>query len=162
VAGAQALQVFDSWVGALAPDDYARYVFPTMRSLFESLGDLGVPLIHFGVGTGELLAQMRRAGGDVIGIDWKTPLDTGWERIGLDVGVQGNLDPTSVLAPWDVVEDRARSVLERARGRPGHVFNLGHGVLPTTPPDTLAKLVDLVHQETSTHASARPQEGSTR
>ncbi|MEX2274701.1 MAG: uroporphyrinogen decarboxylase [Actinomycetota bacterium] len=160
-AGAQALQVFDSWVGALAPEDYARCVFPTMHSLFAGLADLGVPLIHFGVGTGELLGQMRRAGGDVIGIDWKTPLDVGWERVGPGVGVQGNLDPTSVLAPWDVVEDRARAVLHRADARPGHVFNLGHGVLPSTSPDTLARLVDLVHQETTIGATDRPQEEPT-
>jgi uroporphyrinogen decarboxylase len=147
-AGAQALQVFDSWVGAIAPDDYARYVFPTMRDLFESLADLDVPTIHFGVGTAELLVQMRRAGGDVVGIDWRTPLDVGWERVGHDVGIQGNLDPVTLLAPWDVVEDRALAVIERANGRPGHVFNLGHGVLPSTPPDTLARLVDLVHVRT--------------
>jgi uroporphyrinogen decarboxylase len=147
-------------VGALGPDEYARYVLPTMRSLFEGLADLDVPTIHFGVGTSELLGHLRRAGGDVIGLDWRTPLDAGWERVGPDAGVQGNLDPAVLLAPWDVVEDRARAVLERAQGRPGHVFNLGHGVLPTTPPDTLARLVELVHAETA--RSAAPGEGSAR
>ncbi|MEX1100908.1 MAG: uroporphyrinogen decarboxylase [Actinomycetota bacterium] len=160
-AGAQALQVFDSWVGALGPDEYARYVFPTMRSLFSELEGLDVPLIHFGVGTGELLPQLRRAGGQVIGLDWRTPLDLGWERVGFDVGVQGNLDPAVLLAPWDVVEDRALAVLERAGGRPGHVFNLGHGVLPATPPDTLARLVDLVHTETARDRAARREEPTT-
>jgi uroporphyrinogen decarboxylase len=161
-AGAQALQVFDSWVGALGPDEYVRYVLPTMRSLFDGLVDLDVPAIHFGVGTGELLASMRRAGGDVIGIDHRVPLDAAWERVGRGVGVQGNLDPGVLLAPWDVVEDRALAVLERAGGRPGHVFNLGHGVLPSTPPDTLARLVELVHAESERAGSAPREERAPR
>jgi len=145
-AGAQVVQVFDSWAGALAPDDYERHVLPTMRAIFHGLADLEVPSIHFGVGTGELLPLMRRAGGDLIGVDWKTPLDAAWERVGPDVGVQGNLDPAACLSPWPIVELKALDVLRRAGGRPGHVFNLGHGVLPATPPGTLERLVDLVHE----------------
>jgi uroporphyrinogen decarboxylase len=147
-AGVQAVQIFDSWVGALDPDDYARFVLPTMREIFEGLRQTGVPRIHFGVGTGELLTSMRDAGPDVVGVDWRVPLHEAWERIGFDVGIQGNLDPAVCLAPWDVVEAKALAVLRRAAGRPGHIFNLGHGVLPDTPPDTLRRLVDLVHERT--------------
>ena len=149
-AGAQALQVFDTWVGALSPAQYRRSVLPHSRAIFDGLADLGVPTIHFGVGTGELLASMAEAGGDVIGVDWRTPLDAGWDRVGGPSvrGVQGNLDPATLLAPWDVVEPAALDVLAQAAGRDGHVFNLGHGVLPPTPPETLRRLVDLVHQRT--------------
>ena len=145
-AGAQALQVFDSWAGALSPEDYERCVLPTMRAVFGGLADLGVPLIHFGVGTGELLRLMRSVGADVVGVDWRVPLDVAWSRAGLDAAVQGNLDPAACLAPWEVVEAKALDVLSRAGGRQGHVFNLGHGVLPDTPPETLQRLVDLVHE----------------
>ncbi len=147
-AGAQALQVFDSWVGALGPDAYERSVFPHMLRLFEGLADLGIPTIHFGVGTGELLASMRRAGGDVIGVDWRTPLDVAWDRVGPGVAVQGNLDPAVLSAPWDVVEAETDRVLARVGARDGHIFNLGHGVPPDTDPDTLRRLVDLVHERT--------------
>jgi uroporphyrinogen decarboxylase len=108
-----------------------------------------VPLIHFGTGTGELLGPMREAGADVVGVDWRTPLDVAWDRIGTDAGIQGNLDPAALLGPWEVVERKARAVLDRAARRPGHVFNLGHGVLPATPPEHLARLVDLVHDRTA-------------
>jgi uroporphyrinogen decarboxylase len=147
-AGALALQVFDSWVGALGPDAYERSVFPHMRRLFEGLADLGVPTIHFGVGTGELLVSMRRAGGDVIGVDWRTPLDVAWDRVGPGVAVQGNLDPAVLSAPWDVVEAETDRVLAQVGARDGHIFNLGHGVPPDTDPDTLRRLVDLVHERT--------------
>jgi uroporphyrinogen decarboxylase len=147
-AGAQALQVFDSWVGALDPADYERFVLPAMRELFEGLRDLDVPVIHFGVGTGELLEAMRRAGGDVIGVDWRVPLDRAWERVGSDRGIQGNLDPAVCLAPWEAVRVKALDVLDRAARRNGHVFNLGHGVLPQTPVENLQRLVDLVHAST--------------
>jgi uroporphyrinogen decarboxylase len=150
-AGAQALQVFDSWVGALGPDAYERSVFPHMRRLFDGLADLGVPTIHFGVGTGELLALMRGAGGDVIGVDWRTPLDVAWVRMGSDAAVQGNLDPAVLSAPWDVVEAETDRVLARAASRDGHIFNLGHGVPPDTDPDTLRRLVDMVHERTERH-----------
>jgi uroporphyrinogen decarboxylase len=148
-AGAAALQVFDSWVGALDADDYARGVAPWTGEVFEALGDLGVPTIHFGVGTGELLPAMRDAGGDVLGVDWRTPLDEAWDRVGPGRAVQGNLDPAALLAPWDVVERKTLDVLARAGGRVGHVFNLGHGVLPDTDPDVLARVVDLVHERTA-------------
>ena len=149
-AGAQALQLFDSWVGALSPDQYRRSVLPHARAIFEGLADLDVPTIHFGVGTGELLALMAEAGGDVIGVDWRTPLDAGWDRVGgpAERAVQGNLDPATLLAPWDAVEAGALDVLGRAAGRDGHIFNLGHGVLPPTPPETLQRLVDLIHDRT--------------
>jgi uroporphyrinogen decarboxylase len=148
-AGAQAVQVFDSWVGALSPEDYERSVLPTMRELFAGLAGAGVPVIHFGVGTGELLGLMRTDGVDVVGVDWRVPLDTAWDRVGGSAAVQGNLDPAACLAPWDVVEARAVAVLERAGGQPGHIFNLGHGVLPETGPETLQRLVDLVHERTA-------------
>jgi uroporphyrinogen decarboxylase len=148
-SGAAALQVFDSWVGALDPDDYVRSVAPWTGRVFAAVADLGVPTIHFGVGTGELLATMRDAGGDVLGVDWRTPLDAAWGRVGADRAVQGNLDPAALLAPWDVVERKALDVLTRAAGREGHVFNLGHGVLPGTDPDVLARVVDLVHERTA-------------
>jgi uroporphyrinogen decarboxylase len=144
-AGASALQVFDPWVGALAPAHYRSNVLPHMRRLFEGIVDLAVPVIHFGVGTSELLQLMRDAGGDAIGIDHRTPLDRAWERLGRATAIQGNLDPAVLLAPWEVVEHQAIDVLDRAGGRAGHVFNLGHGVLPDTPVESLQRLVDLVH-----------------
>jgi uroporphyrinogen decarboxylase len=148
-AGVQALQVFDSWVGVLDRDDYRRRVQPHMSSLFTGLADLEVPVIHFGVGTGELLGEMAIAGGDVIGLDWRVPLDEGWDRAGHARAVQGNLDPSVLLADWEVVERKTLDVLRRVGGRDGHVFNLGHGVLPDTPPDVLARLTEFVHRETS-------------
>ncbi|MHB8670436.1 MAG: uroporphyrinogen decarboxylase [Acidimicrobiales bacterium] len=145
-AGASAVQIFDSWAGALSPDDYRRSVLPSSRRVFEGLAGLDVPRIHFGVGTGELLGLMAEAGADVVGVDWRVPLDAARQRVGPAVALQGNLDPAVCLAPWEVVADRARDVLARHAGRPGHVFNLGHGVLPETPPDVLARLVGLVHE----------------
>ena len=147
-AGAQALQVFDSWVGALDRDDYRRRVQPHMSALFSHLADLGVPTIHFGVGTGELLPLIAEAGGEVIGLDWRVPLDAGWDRVGHQLGVQGNLDPATVLAQWEIVERKTLEILRRADRRPGHVFNLGHGVSPDTDPATLRRLVELVHETT--------------
>jgi uroporphyrinogen decarboxylase len=144
-AGASAVQLFDSWVGAVAPDDYRTYVLPHTSRIFAGLADLGVPRIHFGVGTGELLRLMGEAGADVVGVDWRVPLDEAARRIGPGKAVQGNLDPAVLLAPWPVVEKRARDVIERGRAAEGHVFNLGHGVLPATDPDQLARLTDLVH-----------------
>jgi uroporphyrinogen decarboxylase len=144
-AGARAVQVFDSWAGALSVGDYERRVLPFSRRVFEGVADLGVPRIHFGVGTGELLGLMAAAGADVVGVDWRVPLDVAWSRLGSSVAVQGNLDPAICLAPWDVVERETRRVLAEAGGRPGHIFNLGHGVLPETDPDTLARVVEVVH-----------------
>jgi uroporphyrinogen decarboxylase len=145
-AGASALQVFDPWVGALAPAAYRANVLPHMRRLFDGIADLAVPTIHFGVGTSELLEMMREAGGDAIGVDHRIPLDRALERLGPSTALQGNLDPTVLLAPWNVVEREALDVLHRAGGRSGHVFNLGHGVLPDTPVENLQRLVDLVHE----------------
>jgi uroporphyrinogen decarboxylase len=150
VAGAQAIQIFDSWVGCLGPRDYARYVQPHMRHIFSALTlpeSLPVPLIHFGTGTATLLEVMAEAGGDVVGLDWRVPLDDGWQRVGGPDrhAIQGNLDPAVLTAPWDVVQAGAEDVLQRAGGRPGHIFNLGHGVLPSTPPEALERLVELVH-----------------
>lgn len=147
-AGAQAVQVFDSWVGALEPEDYERAVLPHSREVFEGVADLGVPTIHFGVVTGELLGLMARAGGDVIGLDWRVRLADAWERLP-GRAVQGNLDPATLLGPWDGIEAETRWVLAQAAGRDGHVFNLGHGVLPSTDPDRLARVVDLVHEVTA-------------
>jgi uroporphyrinogen decarboxylase len=144
-AGCQAVQLFDSWVGALSPADYESGVLPHMQRLFEGLRPLGVPVIHFGTGTAGLLSLMARAGGDVIGVDWRIRLPDAWRQIGRR-GIQGNLDPAALLEPFPVVERAARRVLAEAEGRPGHIFNLGHGVLPGTPVDTLRRLVDLVHE----------------
>ncbi len=144
-AGAQAVQVFDSWVGGLSPLDYERRLLPWMRRLFEGIAPLGVPMTHFGVGTGGILGLQASAGGDVIGLDWRIALSEGRRLVG-DRAVQGNLDPVLLLGPWEGVEEAARWVLAQNDGRPGHVFNLGHGVLPGTDPDHLARLVDLAHE----------------
>ena len=145
-AGADVVQVFDSWVGALSPSDYAEFVQPYSARI---LGSIDVPTIHFGTGTATLLSAMRKAGGDVIGLDWRIPLDEGWERVGHDRGVQGNLDPAVLLGQWERVEEAARDVLARAGGRRGHIFNLGHGVLPATDPADLTRLVELVRHVTA-------------
>ena len=145
-AGASAIQLFDSWAGALSPDVYAEHVLPHSAKVFAALEASGVPRIHFGVGTGELLALMGDAGADVVGVDWRVPLDVARERVP-GKAVQGNLDPAVCLAPWDVVADRTRDVLRRNAGRPGHIFNLGHGVLPELDPGVLKQVVDLVHEE---------------
>ncbi len=146
-AGASAVQLFDSWAGALSPSDYQRYVMPASTKVLEGIGTTGVPRIHFGVSTGELLPLMRDAGADVVGVDWRVDLDDARARLGDDVALQGNLDPVAVLAGADVAVDRARDVLRRADGHRGHIFNLGHGVLPDSDPDVLARVVDLVHAE---------------
>jgi len=145
-AGAQALQLFDSWVGHLGEDDYREFVLPHTRRIFDALADLGVPTIHFGVGTTTILGAMREAGGDVIGADWRVPLDEAWSLVGHDRGIQGNLDPTLLLGPPARMLAAAADVLDRAGGRPGHVFNLGHGILPTTPLEHVQALARYVHQ----------------
>jgi uroporphyrinogen decarboxylase len=149
-AGASAVQLFDSWAGVVSPQDYRRAILPHTSRIFAALQPSGVPRIHFGVGTGELLGLLGEAGADVVGVDWRVPLDDAARRVPPGTALQGNLDPAVLLAPWDVVESRARGVLDRGRSADGHVFNLGHGVLPETDPDTLARLTDLVHS-----ASAR-------
>jgi uroporphyrinogen decarboxylase len=144
-AGAQAVQLFDSWVGCLAPDDYRAHVLPHVRTIAQSLPS-DTPLIHFGTGTAGLLEAMRAAGGDVIGLDWRVDLDAAWNRLGHDVAVQGNLDPVALLAPIPQIRGRAAAILGQAAGRPGHIFNLGHGILPQTPVDHVRALVDIVHE----------------
>jgi uroporphyrinogen decarboxylase len=148
-AGASAVQLFDSWVGAVSPDDYRTYVLPHSGRILAALADTGVPRIHFGVGTGELLGVMGEAGATVVGVDWRVPLDDAARRVAPGTALQGNLDPAALLAPWDVVRERARDVLARGRVAEGHVFNLGHGVLPETDPDILARLTDFVHKESA-------------
>jgi uroporphyrinogen decarboxylase len=151
-AGADAIQLFDSWVGVLSPADYVEFVAPYSRAVFDAVD---VPTIHFGTGAStSLLAELARAGGDVIGLDWRTPLDLGWEVVGHTRGVQGNLDPAALLGPWERVEAGTLDVLARARGRTGHVFNLGHGVLPQTDPTVLGRLVELVHARTAIQVHA--------
>ena len=143
-AGASAVQLFDSWAGAMSPTDYRRYAMPSSASVLAAAGGLGVPRIHFGVGTGELLGLMGEAGADVVGVDWRVPLGDGIARAG-GRAVQGNLDPTLVFAPTEVMLERATEVVEAGRAATGHIFNLGHGVLPSTDPDQLARLTDHVH-----------------
>ena len=144
-AGAQAVQVFDSWVGSLSADDYRRYVLPVTSRIFFELADLGVPRIHFGVGTQHLVSLMHEAGPDVVGLDWRTPLAEARALLGDDVPVQGNLDPIVLFAPLDVVDERVDAILDANASRPGHVFNLGWGVLPETDPGVLRHVVDRVH-----------------
>ncbi|HEV2342835.1 MAG TPA: uroporphyrinogen decarboxylase [Actinocrinis sp.] len=148
-AGASAVQLFDSWAGALAPADYRRHVMPASAKVLGAVAGFGAPRIHFGVGTGELLALMGAAGADVVGVDWRVPLDEAARRVGPGKALQGNLDPSVVFAPWDAVEAATRRVLHDAAGLDGHVFNLGHGVAPQTNPDVLTRIVELVHEASS-------------
>lgn len=148
-AGAQAVQLFDSWVGCLSPDDYREYVQPHVRLIFEGLKNEGVPLIHFGTGTATLLELMREAGGTVIGVDWRVPLDEARHRLGAGVAVQGNLDPVVLFAPVQEIERRVEMILTQAGGAPGFIFNLGHGILPNTPVEHVQAAVDLVHKLSS-------------
>lgn len=156
-AGVDALQLFDSWVGALSVQDYETYVRPYTQRMFAALAPTGLPFVHFGTGTAGLLDQMKDDGGSVIGVDWRVPLDVAWARIGHNLGIQGNLDPAMLLAPPEVMEAGATDVLRRAAGRPGHIFNLGHGLLPQTPLDNVLRLVDFVHE-----SSAVAQAGAAR
>jgi uroporphyrinogen decarboxylase len=148
-AGAQAVQLFDSWVGQLSVEDYKTYVAPHVKSALSDVERAGVPVIHFGTGTATLLEAMRDAGGTVIGVDWREPLSAAWARIGHDHAVQGNFDPCALFAPWPIVEARAKALLDDVNNRPGHIFNLGHGILPTTPVDTVKRLADLVHEHSA-------------
>ena len=147
-AGIQVMQLFDSWMGSLSPQDYERYSLPYSRRVFDALASSGVPRIHFGTGNASLLEHVSAAGPDAVSVDWRVPLDVAWARVGHDKAIQGNLDPVLVLAPWERVWEGAQDVLRRAGGRPGHIFNLGHGVIPETNPDTLARLVQEVHRAT--------------
>jgi uroporphyrinogen decarboxylase len=147
-AGAHVLQLFDSWVGALSPTDYRTHVQPYSHRAIEIASQAGVPIIHFGTGTSGFLEDIRDAGGDAIGVDWRIDLATAWERLGPGVAVQGNLDPIALLAPWEALQARAKAVLDEAAGRHGHIFNLGHGILKTTPPDNVKRLAEFVHDYT--------------
>jgi uroporphyrinogen decarboxylase len=144
-AGAQAVQLFDSWVGCLAPDEYRTYVLPHTRQVIAGLRETGVPVIHFATGAATLLEAMREAGGDVIGVDWRIPLDDAWQRLGHQVGIQGNLDPVALFAPMSEITRRVDDILRRAGNRPGHIFNLGHGILPETPVEHVRAVAEMVH-----------------
>ncbi len=144
-AGAQIVQLFDSWVGALSPEDYRRFVLPHSAAIFAGLRQLGMPTIHFSTGTAGILPLLAQAGGDVIGVDWRVDLGDAWGLVGYDRGIQGNLDPALLLGPWPVIEAGARRVIAAAGSRPGHIFNLGHGVLPDSPVEQLQRLVEFVH-----------------
>jgi uroporphyrinogen decarboxylase len=145
-AGAQAVQLFDSWVGALGADDYRSYVFPFSRMIFESLKEFSVPTIHFSTGTAGYLELLKEAGGTVQSVDWRIPLGTAWKRFGMDTAIQGNLEPIALLAPPELLERKVRDILEQVDGRPGHIFNLGHGFLPQTPVESVEAVVEFVHK----------------
>ncbi|MGH9944766.1 MAG: uroporphyrinogen decarboxylase family protein, partial [Pyrinomonadaceae bacterium] len=144
-AGAQAVQLFDSWVGCLSPDDYREFVLPHTRAVIQQVTP-GTPVLHFGTGTAALLELMREAGGTVIGFDWRVQLDEAWRRVGYDVACMGNLDPVSLFAGVEHVRAQVRKILAQAAGRDGHIFNLGHGILPETPVETVVALVETVHE----------------
>ena len=145
-AGVSAVQLFDSWVGALSPSQYIRFVFPWVEKIFKEISSTGVPKIHFGVVTGELLQLMSEVGADVVGVDWRVPLDLARDRIGGEKALQGNLDPAILGAPWPVIQDEVLTILKLNDGHPGHIFNLGHGVTPNVNPEVLERIVQLVHQ----------------
>ncbi|HEY6364928.1 MAG TPA: uroporphyrinogen decarboxylase family protein, partial [Candidatus Binatia bacterium] len=147
-AGAEAVQLFDSWAGCLSPDDYERFVLPYTRATITGLTP-GIPVIHFSTGTGGFLKSLRAAGGDVIGVDWRVNLDVAWDELGHDVGIQGNLDPAALLASHKEIRRRVAEILTRAGGKPGHIFNLGHGVLPETPVENVLAMVEAVHELSS-------------
>jgi uroporphyrinogen decarboxylase len=153
-AGAQALQLFDSWVGALSPADYREYVLPYSRRAIEIARQGNVPVIHFSTNTSSMLDLLQEAGGDVIGVDWRIDLDTAWRQLKPGTAIQGNLDPVALFAPWPEVEKRAKQILDQAAGRPGHIFNLGHGILPQTPVDTVRRLADFVHEYSATRSAS--------
>jgi uroporphyrinogen decarboxylase len=145
-AGAQVVQLFDSWVGCLSPSDYVQYVLPHSRRIFLELKKEGIPSIHFGTGTAGLLRLMAEAGGDVVGVDWRIAMNDAWQEIGAGKGIQGNLDPIALLAPWSILSQKTKEVLDAVDSRPGHIFNLGHGILPSTPEDSVKAVADLVHE----------------
>jgi uroporphyrinogen decarboxylase len=148
-AGAQAVQLFDSWAGLLSEADYRAFAMPHTQAIFARLKEFNVPTIHFAVGADHLLGALTEAGGDVIGLDWRTPLDTGWKRVGHDRAIQGNLDPVTLLAPMPEIKRQIDDILARAGGRAGHIFNLGHGILPSTPVDAVRAAVDYVHERSA-------------
>jgi len=147
-AGVDVVQLFDSWVGCLSPQDYHNYVLQYSHHIFEKLRETKVPRIHFGTGTSSLLEEMRMAGGDVFGVDWRIPIDVAWERLGYDVGIQGNLDPAALLGDMELVKSLSTEILKKVQGRNGHIFNLGHGMLPEAPVQKVVDLVQFVHDST--------------
>ncbi len=153
-AGAQVLQLFDSWVGSLSPSDYAACVRPHVARILGNLQDLGVPLIYFGTSTSTLLPQFRGLGATVIGVDWRISLADAWKTLGADLAIQGNLDPLTLLAPPEVIDTKVREILEQAGGRPGHIFNLGHGIIPETPPEAVQTVIELVRQHSGEFSAA--------
>ena len=154
-AGAQAVQLFDSWVGCLSPDDYCEYVLPHSQFVLRAVRATGVPAIHFGTGTATLILWMKTAGGDVIGLDWRMPLDLAWKALGPETAVQGNLDPVALLVepPYPELERRVQAILKQASGRPGHIFSLGHGILPETPVENVKAVVAMVHELSAREAA---------
>jgi uroporphyrinogen decarboxylase len=160
-AGADAIQIFDSWVGCLSVEDYRRYVLPHVTGMVKKLKKTGVPIIYFGTDSATLLPAMKETGADVIGLDWRILLDEGWERLDYKAAVQGNLDPVLLFAEWKELKSRAEDILQRADGRPGHIFNLGHGILPETPVDNVRNLARFV-QEYSASGSRKPEAGTRR
>ena len=162
-AGADAIQIFDSWVGCLSVEDYRRYVLPHVTGMVKTLKETLVPIIYFGTDSSTLLASMKETGADVIGLDWRAPLDEGWERLEFETAVQGNLDPVALFADWKEIKSRAEEILRRADGRPGHIFNLGHGILPETPVDNVKNLARLVQEYSVPQpVSRKPKAGSPR
>jgi len=160
-AGVQALQIFDSWVGCLTPDDYEEYVLPYSKRVMDGV-DKSVPLIHFATSSSTLLERMKQAGGNVIGVDWRVNLGEAWARIGYDVGIQGNLDPVVLFGPVDLIKKEVKRILDQAEGRPGHIFNLGHGILPNTPIEHVAALVEMVHEYSSRKRNSNTQIPNTK
>jgi uroporphyrinogen decarboxylase len=152
-AGADVIQVFDSWVGCLSPADYRAYVLPRTRELIQNLKSAGAPVIYFGTDTATLLEAMKETGADVIGLDWRIPLDQGWRQLGAHTGVQGNLDPVVLMSDWGQIQTRACDILQRAAGRSGHVFNLGHGILPETPVENVKGLAAFVREHSAKMAA---------
>jgi uroporphyrinogen decarboxylase len=153
-AGADAVQIFDSWVGCLSPDDYRKYVLSSTTDLVQKVRQAGLPVIYFGTDTATLLSIMKETGADVIGLDWRIPLDEGWKSLGYAGGVQGNLDPVTLFSDWKNIEANARNILRRAGGRSGHIFNLGHGILPETPVDNVKRLANFVQEHSATAVRA--------
>jgi uroporphyrinogen decarboxylase len=160
-AGADAIQIFDSWVGCLSVEDYRRYVLSHVTGMVKKLKKTGVPIIYFGTDSATLLPAMKETGADVIGLDWRIPLDEGWERLDYHTAVQGNLDPVLLFAKWSELKSRAEDILQRADGRPGHIFNLGHGILPETPVDNVKDLARFV-QEYLTSGNGKTGAGTRR
>ncbi|MGD0793776.1 MAG: uroporphyrinogen decarboxylase family protein, partial [Terriglobales bacterium] len=159
-AGADTIQIFDSWVGCLSVEDYRRYVLPHVTDMVKRLQKTGAPVIYFGTDSSTLLPSMQETGAEVVGLDWRIPLDTGWQSLGLKGAVQGNLDPVLLFADWKELKSRAQDILRQAGGRPGHIFNLGHGILPETPVDNVKALCDFIREhsaEFKTEFKAEPK-----